>query len=182
MRSRHAPGTTAQTTTVTDSPTDATTPSAQSTRLPFPSGTTLRLRGEEAPEASREEERQQQESTRPARPRVRWDESVVNNEGLGRKSSKVCCIYHKPHNPGESSSEEDSSSSSDSDSDSDGDSSDSGYDAAADARRRLRRARHGHDHDGHDHHRRPKRRPSPNAYERMPKYNVNKATIKTEQS
>mmetsp|Transcript_19527 Transcript_19527/g.25179 ORF Transcript_19527/g.25179 Transcript_19527/m.25179 type:complete len:137 (+) Transcript_19527:174-584(+) len=28
-------------------------------------------------------------------PAVRWDESVVNNEGLGRKSSKRCCIFHK---------------------------------------------------------------------------------------
>ena len=30
-----------------------------------------------------------------ARPAVRWDENVVDNEGLGRKSSKRCCIFHK---------------------------------------------------------------------------------------
>ncbi|MCJ1414599.1 hypothetical protein MMC32_000926 [Xylographa parallela] len=36
---------------------------------------------------------------------IRWAEDVVDNEGLGRKSSKVCCIYHKPHPVGESSSE-----------------------------------------------------------------------------
>lgn len=34
---------------------------------------------------------------------VRWDESVVDNEGLGRKSSKRCCIFHKPRAFGESS-------------------------------------------------------------------------------
>ncbi|CCU83121.1 unnamed protein product [Blumeria hordei] len=45
---------------------------------------------------------------------IRWDESVVNNEGMGKKSSKVCCIYHAPRQFGESS--EESSSSSDSDS------------------------------------------------------------------
>jgi protein phosphatase 1 regulatory subunit 11 len=30
-----------------------------------------------------------------ARPAVRWDENVVDNEGMGRKSSKRCCIFHK---------------------------------------------------------------------------------------
>jgi protein phosphatase 1 regulatory subunit 11 len=34
---------------------------------------------------------------------VRWDESVVDNEGLGRKSSKRCCIFHKQRKFGESS-------------------------------------------------------------------------------
>ncbi|GAA97217.1 uncharacterized protein L969DRAFT_155975 [Mixia osmundae IAM 14324] len=29
-------------------------------------------------------------------PRVKWDEEVVDNEGLGRKKSKICCIYSKP--------------------------------------------------------------------------------------
>ncbi|KAL4264643.1 Type 1 phosphatases regulator [Pleurotus pulmonarius] len=51
--------------------------------------------------------------------RVVWDENVVDNEGCGRKSSKICCIYHKPRNFDESSSEEDSSDSG-SDSDCDG--------------------------------------------------------------
>ncbi|KAJ6507701.1 phosphatase inhibitor-domain-containing protein [Mycena vitilis] len=49
------------------------------------------------------------------RQRVQWTEDVVDNEGCGRKSSKICCIYHKPKPFDESSSEE---SSSDSDSDS----------------------------------------------------------------
>jgi protein phosphatase 1 regulatory subunit 11 len=38
-----------------------------------------------------------------ARPSVRWDDSVVDNEGLGRKNSKRCCIFHKERNFGESS-------------------------------------------------------------------------------
>lgn len=38
-----------------------------------------------------------------APPSVRWDESIVDNEGLGRKSSKRCCIFHKQRDFGESS-------------------------------------------------------------------------------
>ena len=56
-----------------------------------------------------------------ARPTVRWDESVLNNEGLGRKSSKRCCIFHKQRSFGESSTD-----SSDNDSDRSGSSSASG--------------------------------------------------------
>lgn len=43
------------------------------------------------------------------RPRVKFTDDTVDNEGMGRKSSKVCCIYHKPKEFGESSSESDSS-------------------------------------------------------------------------
>ncbi|KAH9924102.1 phosphatase inhibitor-domain-containing protein [Amylocystis lapponica] len=50
------------------------------------------------------------------RPRVVWSDDVVDNEGAGKKSSKICCIYHKPKKFDESSSEEDSD---DSESDSD---------------------------------------------------------------
>merc|ERR1712037_829864 len=39
------------------------------------------------------------------RRRVMFTEDTVDNEGLGRKSTKVCCIYHKPKLFGESSSE-----------------------------------------------------------------------------
>ena len=35
------------------------------------------------------------------------DETVVNNEGMGRKSSKRCCIFHKQRAFGESSTESD---------------------------------------------------------------------------
>ncbi|KAF9255438.1 hypothetical protein L218DRAFT_975630 [Marasmius fiardii PR-910] len=55
-------------------------------------------------------------ATRKTRQRVVWSEDVVDNEGCGRKSSKICCIYHKPRAFDESSSEEDSDSDSDSDS------------------------------------------------------------------
>jgi len=48
------------------------------------------------------------------------DEGTVNNEGLGRKSSKRCCIFHKQRPFGESSTD------SDYDSDESGSSSSSG--------------------------------------------------------
>mmetsp|Transcript_19947 Transcript_19947/g.30191 ORF Transcript_19947/g.30191 Transcript_19947/m.30191 type:complete len:171 (-) Transcript_19947:292-804(-) len=38
-----------------------------------------------------------------ARGNVRWNEDVIDNEGLGRKSSKRCCIFHKQRSFGESS-------------------------------------------------------------------------------
>mmetsp|Transcript_39990 Transcript_39990/g.48747 ORF Transcript_39990/g.48747 Transcript_39990/m.48747 type:complete len:171 (-) Transcript_39990:108-620(-) len=37
------------------------------------------------------------------RPSVTWDEAVLNNEGLNRRSSKRCCIFHKKREFGESS-------------------------------------------------------------------------------
>jgi protein phosphatase 1 regulatory subunit 11 len=110
--------------------------------------------------------------------RVTWDEEVIDNENMGKKSSKgmspygyadiVCCIYHKPRAFGESSSDESSSSSSDD--------SDSDYEGPS--------RRNGHDHDhGEPYGDQPcplharkqrkenrKRKPSPNAYERMPNY------------
>jgi len=43
------------------------------------------------------------------RPRVQFSADTVDNEGMGKKSSKVCCIYRKPKAFGESSSESDSS-------------------------------------------------------------------------
>jgi len=82
---------------------------------------------------------------------VQWAEDVVDNEGLGRKSSKVCCIYHKPKGVEESS---DESSSSDSDTDSEPESRDGDKMPAC-----------GHSHRGS----KQKRRPSPNAYEKVPK-------------
>lgn len=60
---------------------------------------TLRLRGE----------------PRKTRQRVAWDEDVIDNEGSGKKKSKICCIYHKPRRFDESSDEESSGSDSDSD-------------------------------------------------------------------
>lgn len=45
--------------------------------------------------------------------RVQWSENVIDNEGLGRKKSKVCCIYKKPRAFDESSDESDDNSDSD---------------------------------------------------------------------
>ncbi|EEH05988.1 hypothetical protein HCBG_05304 [Histoplasma capsulatum G186AR] len=80
---------------------------------------------------------------------IRWAEDVVDNEGLGRKSSKVCCIYHKARPVGESSSESSSDSSSDSgDSDSDSD-ADTGEARMASGRLPANRM-HCHQHRLHD--------------------------------
>ncbi|CDS13779.1 hypothetical protein LRAMOSA05953 [Lichtheimia ramosa] len=92
------------------------------------------------------------------RPRaIQWDESVVDNEHMNKKKSKICCIYHRPRAVGESSDEESSSDSSSSSSDSDSDSS----------------CDHHHRHHHHQSKKKKKRNPreaSPNAYERQPVY------------
>jgi len=105
--------------------------------------------------------------------RIQWAEDVVDNEGMGKKSSKVCCIYHKPKGKGESSDEDSSSSSSSDESDSEPDLS------RAQPKRRARAHNHPHSHNDHDpdcgdDHEPGKgkgkaRKPSPNAYERVPK-------------
>lgn len=38
--------------------------------------------------------------------KIRWTNDTVDNETLGKKSSKRCCIYHKRKEFGESDSEE----------------------------------------------------------------------------
>ncbi|CCI46987.1 unnamed protein product [Albugo candida] len=45
------------------------------------------------------------------RAHVRFDDSVIDNEHLGRKKSKKCCIFHKKRIYNESSSESDDESS-----------------------------------------------------------------------
>lgn len=119
--------------TITETPSEAA-----ASRSPSPTvAGTLRLRG--GPTSSR---------------RVQWTEDVVDNEHLGRKSSKICCIYHKPRAFGESDSDESDSSASD-----------------------------GEAHDNNDpnfmhgkgcKHKKHQRGSSPNAYERQPKHNSNK--------
>jgi len=37
--------------------------------------------------------------------KVVWKEDVIDNEGCGKKKSKICCIYHKPRKFDESSDE-----------------------------------------------------------------------------
>ncbi len=66
-----------------------------------------------------------------APPSVRWDESIVDNEGLGRKSSKRCCIFHKQRAFGESSTD-----SSDAESGDDGEDGDDGGDKASPSKHR----------------------------------------------
>ncbi|KAL4930021.1 PPP1R11/YPI1 family protein [Aspergillus undulatus] len=129
---------------------------------------TLRLRAEVEAPASREQT--------PAR-RIRWSEDVVDNEGMGKKSSKVCCIYHKTRPVGESSSESESSDSDSSDSD------DDSKTGNANARRNCRHHNHDRDaaskspergraHDGHSRssEKGQRKKPSPNAYEKIPKH------------
>lgn len=77
-----------------------------------------------------------------SRQRVVWDDSVVDNEHMGKKKSKICCIYHKPKAFDESSDE-----SSDSDSDASSSPSDDGR-ARPSQRPRHRRCSH----DSHDCH------------------------------
>ncbi|KAG8629559.1 hypothetical protein KVT40_003424 [Elsinoe batatas] len=123
------------------------------------SGPTLRLRAESDAGQARH---------------IQWAEDVIDNEGMGKKSSKVCCIYHKPKNAGDSSSDESSS---------DSDSSDSEPDLSrAQPARRPARRQHSHDHNGEDHDagdgpdpemkdkgKGKLRDTSPNAYERVPR-------------
>ncbi|KXN87283.1 Type 1 phosphatases regulator YPI1 [Leucoagaricus sp. SymC.cos] len=97
--------------------------------------------------------------TRNRGPRVAWDDDVVDNEHMGKKKSKICCIYHKPRPFDESSSE----SSSESDSDSCG-----GHGHSYDHHHRRRR--HNHKHKPQDRGSDGERDsdPEPNAYERQP--------------
>ncbi|KAJ3887950.1 phosphatase inhibitor-domain-containing protein [Lentinula edodes] len=73
-------------------------------------------------------------TTRKPRQKVVWREDVVDNEGAGKKSSKICCIYHKPKAYDESSDEDES------DSDSSCDHNHAGHSRD-----------HHHAHDSHDH-------------------------------
>lgn len=126
---------------------------------PAPRQAVLHLRG-----ATREEERERGQEGESERRGITWSEDVVDNEGMGRKSSKVCCIYHAPKGIDESSDESSSDSSSDSDSGDDG--------SARPVRKQGGGHGHGHDHD-HDRGKRSGkgkgRAKSPNAYEKVRK-------------
>ncbi|KAI9778736.1 MAG: Type 1 phosphatases regulator ypi1 [Candelina submexicana] len=128
----------------------------------------LTLRGAAAPEAERR------------RGGVRWAGDVIDNEGMGRRRSKVCCIYHKPCAVDESSDESSDSSSSDSDSEDDS----SAARGSGGARRSEGDQQHSHGREGvcsasHGGNSaggctvkgkwRGARMKSPNAYEKMPR-------------
>jgi len=131
---------------------------------------TLRLRGERLANSTTQQQGEQRASGR----RIRWGEDVIDNEGMGKKNSKVCCIYHKSRALDESSSESDSSSS---------DTGDSDIDVCHGSARRQCSHEHVDGHHSHSnkcdpepssHHprrskRKSKRKPSPNAYERVSK-------------
>ncbi|KAJ1665162.1 Type 1 phosphatases regulator ypi1 [Coemansia sp. RSA 1646] len=89
------------------------TPSDEATEpARFLPGGVLFLRGSDVSS----EEGQQPRSSRG--PQVRWTDDTVDNENMNKKKSKVCCIYRKERQFGESDSDEtDSSSCSNSDSD-----------------------------------------------------------------
>lgn len=104
--------------------------------------------------------------------RVTWSEEVVDNEELGRKKSKVCCIFKRNREFGESS--DDSSSSDSSDSSDDSDIGDGKRDDKAGNDKRGCDKGHDHGQNHHHEHQKPGRRltrrpPSQNAYEKMPK-------------
>lgn len=163
-RAQNRSGTATPTTgSATQTITNTTPRSSESPEPPL----VLRLRGVHGRAATRTEVDGEPEESESSRRAIRWADDVVDNEGLGRKSSKVCCIYHRPRAVGESDSESDSS---DSDSDA-GESPDDGS-ARPVGGRRGRGCGHDHDH-GHGHDSRTgkgKRKPSPNAYERLPKH------------
>jgi len=80
------------------------------------------------------------------RPRVQWGEEVIDNEGLGRKKSKICCIYHKPRPFDESSSSESDSTCSSSEDSGSG----SAKPSSSSSKARRRRRHHHHHHHHHD--------------------------------
>ncbi|KAI3617792.1 hypothetical protein CBS9595_003701 [Malassezia furfur] len=109
----------------------------------------------------REREREALSDSTHSDRRVVWTEDTIDNEGMGKKKSKICCIYHKPRAFDESSSES-------SDSDSDGSSSSAPESSSDDdgAARPSRGMRHRHTHRC-KHGRTPDAAgPKANAYER----------------
>ncbi|TVY19513.1 Type 1 phosphatases regulator YPI1 [Lachnellula arida] len=150
-------GTTAQTQVQSPGPSSTSASTSDTAQMPGTGtepGPVLRLRG-----ATRKEEGSLGGGARARRPRIQWAEDVVDNEGLGRKKSKVCCIYHAPKAVDESSDESSSDSSSD-----DSDSDDGGA-------RPSGRGKKDCGHEGHDHgkDKGKGRARSPNAYEKVPK-------------
>ncbi|KAK5220087.1 Type 1 phosphatases regulator ypi1 [Exophiala xenobiotica] len=172
-RSAASPTTATRRTNVGSATQTITPPDSASSRSVSPEPLVLRLRG--AHDAGTG-------GSTSLRRRITWAEDVVDNEGLGRKSSKVCCIYHRPREFGESSSEEDSSDSDDSGGPDSGD--DDGGARMSGNRRGRKSSEHDHNHgkdggggdgDGCGKEKgKGKRKPSPNAYEKMPRYHNTK--------
>ncbi|KAF9328206.1 Type 1 phosphatases regulator ypi1 [Podila minutissima] len=101
--------------------------------------------------------------------RVQWDEEVVDNEHMGKKKSKICCIFKKQKEFGESSDESSSESDSDSGSESDGGPSTSrGGSGSGGYKDHDESCNHHHGHGSRKKTGKPKKRVL-NEYERMPK-------------
>ncbi|KAG0222986.1 phosphatase inhibitor-domain-containing protein [Mortierella sp. GBAus27b] len=108
--------------------------------------------------------------------RVQWDDNVVDNEHMGKKKSKICCIFKRQKEFGESSDESSSDSDSSSGSESDGGpvSSNSGKGKKA-SKENDGPCDHSDPNHHHHHHRRGPKKPKKqvlNEYEKMPKGNV----------
>ncbi|XP_077968844.1 E3 ubiquitin-protein ligase PPP1R11-like [Styela clava] len=73
--------------------------------------------------------------------KVRWTEETIDNEHMGKKSSKCCCIYEKPRIFGEDSSSDDNSS----------DSDDNAYEKKTKKERAQKKRSKQHDCNDHDH-------------------------------
>lgn len=54
------------------------------------------------------------EADQQSRQEVTWDESVIDNENLNRRKTKICCIFHPTDEDGSRECDSDSDSSSDS--------------------------------------------------------------------
>lgn len=100
-------------------PSSVSAPSDGSRTHTLTSGATRDLENEDESEAPRIvgtlKLRGAQSKKQQSKAKVAWDEDVVDNEGCGKKKSKICCIYHKPRRFDESSDESSDSDASDSD-------------------------------------------------------------------
>jgi protein phosphatase 1 regulatory subunit 11 len=114
-------------------------------------------------------------SKKKSKPKVEWKSDVVDNENMGKKKSKICCIFHPNREFGESSDDSSSGDSSSDESDGEGN-----IIPKSNPHNHNHDHNHSHDHD-HDHEHEhngncPHHDTSelsqgrPNAYERQPKY------------
>ena len=88
--------TTTETVNTLDVP-DSGTASGHSSASTSP--TVLRLKLKKSKEEKKSDDNQK---------KVKFSSETVDNEGMGRKKSKCCCVYHKPHNFDQSSDSDDS--------------------------------------------------------------------------
>ncbi|KAF9143420.1 hypothetical protein BGX30_000486 [Mortierella sp. GBA39] len=105
--------------------------------------------------------------------RVQWDDDVVDNEHLNKKKSKICCIFKRQKEFGESSDESSSESDSSSGSESDGGPVSKPGKGKGNSNKDDGSCGHDHSDPNHQHHhhrapKKPKKRVL-NEYERMPK-------------